>query len=224
MRNLNEGKKKSPSYMAELSEIDKQSAIVAMEAKINHLQEMADKKKERLNMVSEDENLSELIDKKRVKMMEREIKEIEKAKLKLEKLYEKACGSKPKEMVDEDARTKAEEEGYLDGMKDEKEDMEEGYNTPSYEEDDTDPMTEEFNRFRKLAGIPLKEDLIDDIKKIKDYNKTEDSLKYKKYDVTYDKDEKMYSVFLRKGSGDSSDIPEFESESSEEVKNFLEKP
>ena len=172
MRNLNEGKKKAPSYMAELSEIDKQSAIVAMEAKINHLQEMADKKKERLNMVSEDENLSELIDKKRVKMMEREIKEIEKAKLKLEKLYEKACGSKPKEMVDEDARTDAEEEGYLDGMKDEKEDMEEGYSTPSYEEDDTDPMNEEFNlnlynkfktmntpvneeflRMQKLAGI-----------------------------------------------------------------------
>ena len=153
MRNLNEGKKKAPSYMAELSEIDKQSAIVAMEAKINHLQEMADKKKERLNMVSEDENLSELIDKKRVKMMEREIKEIEKAKLKLEKLYEKACGSKPKEMVDEDARSDAEEEGYLDGMKDEKEDMEEGYNTPSYEEDGTDSMNEEFNRFRKLAGL-----------------------------------------------------------------------
>jgi len=172
MRNLNEGKKKAPSYMAELSEIDKQSAIVAMEAKINHLQEMADKKKERLNMVSEDENLSELIDKKESKMMEREIKEIEKAKLKLEKLYEKACGSKPKEMVDEDARTDAEEEGYLDGMKDEKEDMEEGYNTPSYEEGDTDPMNEDFNsnpynkfktinppvneeflRMQKLAGI-----------------------------------------------------------------------
>lgn len=156
MRNLNEGKKKSPSYMAELSEIDKQSAIVAMEAKINHLQEMADKKKERLNMVSEDENLSELIDKKRVKMMEREIKEIEKAKLKLEKLYERACGSKPKEMVDEDARTDAEEEGYLDGMKDEKEDMEEGYSTPSYEEDDTDPMNE--NVYGSVGFIPRDKD------------------------------------------------------------------
>ena len=172
MRNLNEGKKKSPSYMAELSEIDKQSAVVAMEAKINHLQEMADKKKEKLKMVSEDENLSELIDPKRKKMMEREIKEIEKAKLKLEKLYEKSCGSKPKEMVDEDARTDAEEEGYLDGMKDEKEDMEEGYSTPpyeeddlgegystpSYEEDDTDPMNEEFLRMQKLSGIITEEE------------------------------------------------------------------
>ena len=103
MRNLNEGKKKkAPSYMAELSEIDKQSAIVAMEAKINKLAEMVEAKTQRLNMVSEDENLSELIDKKAMNEMRRNIKEIEKAKLKLEKLYEKACGSKPKEMVDED--------------------------------------------------------------------------------------------------------------------------
>ena len=174
MRNLNEGKKKSPSYMAELSEIDKQSAITTMEAKINKLAEMADKKKERLNMVSEDENLSELIDKKRVKMMEREIKEIEKAKLKLEKLYEKACGSKPKEMVDEDASEDSSLDDAAVGVTDEKE-VEEGYNKSSYEEDDLkeleiysdsgyydntsrekdedETMNEEFNRFRKLAGL-----------------------------------------------------------------------
>jgi hypothetical protein len=102
MRNLNEGKKKASAYMAELAEIDKQSAVVAMEAKINKLAEMAEAKAQRLSMVHEDENLSELIDKKRVKMMEREIKEIEKAKLKLEKLYEKMTGGKKKEVVDEE--------------------------------------------------------------------------------------------------------------------------
>ena len=157
MRNLNEvKKKKAPTYMAELSEIDKQSAIVAMEAKINKLAEMVEAKTQRLNMVSEDENLSELIDKKRVKMMEREIKEIEKAKLKLEKLYEKACGNKPKEIVDEDA---SEEDSGLDdvvvGVTDEKE-VEEGYNTPSYEEDDTDPMTE--NVYGSVGFIPRDKD------------------------------------------------------------------
>ena len=125
MRNLNEGKKKSPSYMAELAEIDKQSAVVAMESKINHLQEMADKKKERLSMVSEDENLSELIDKKRVKMMEREIKEIERAKMKLEKLYEKMTGSKKKEMVDEEEK------------------MDETYGSTTYEEDDVEEGIED---------------------------------------------------------------------------------
>ena len=156
MKNLNEGKKKKGgmAYEAALREIDAQSAIVAMEAKINHLQEMAGKKKERLSMVSEDENLSELIDKKRVKMMEREIKEIEKAKMKLEKLYEKMSGGKKKEIVDEDARTDAEEEGYLDGMKDEKEDIGEEMDS-KYEEDDSvkEETNEEINRWQKLAGL-----------------------------------------------------------------------
>ena len=140
MENLNEGKKKASAYMAELAEIDKQSAIVAMEAKIDKLAEMVEAKTQRLSMVSEDENLSELIDKKRVKMMEREIKEIEKAKLKLEKLYEKMSGSKKKEVVDEEEKM---DEG--------------GYGMPSYEEDDVkeekEETNEEVDRFRKLAGL-----------------------------------------------------------------------
>jgi hypothetical protein len=124
MENLNEGKKKVSSYMNELAEIDKQSALVALEAKINKLAEMIETKNTRINLVSEDENLSELIDKKRVKEMQREIKEIERAKLKLEKLFEKQ-GGKMSGVIDEDARTDAEEEGYEDGIKDEKEDIEE---------------------------------------------------------------------------------------------------
>ena len=80
---VQEAKKKKSSYMAELAEIDRQSHLVAMEAKINKLAEMIEAKNTRLNLVSEDENLSELIDKKRVKEMQREIKEIEKAKLKI---------------------------------------------------------------------------------------------------------------------------------------------
>jgi|9_EtaG_2_1085328.scaffolds.fasta_scaffold34649_2 hypothetical protein len=160
MENLNEGKKKASAYMAELAEIDKQSAIVAMEAKIDKLDEMIEAKTQRLSMVSEDENLSELIDKKRVKMMEREIKEIEKAKMKLEKLYEKMSGGKKKEIVDEDARTDAEEEGYLDGMKDEKEDIGEGGYDSTYEEDDSKEETnEEVNRWQKLAGLHINENV-----------------------------------------------------------------
>lgn len=100
---VQEAKKKKSSYMAELAEIDKQSQLVAMEAKINKLAEMIEAKTTRLNMVSEDENLSELIDKKRVKEMQREIKEIEKAKLKLEKLFEKA-GGKMSEVIDEEEK------------------------------------------------------------------------------------------------------------------------
>ena len=182
MENLNEGKKKKASYMAELAEIDKQSAIVAMEAKINKLAEMVETKNARLSMVSEDENLSELIDKKQVKMMEREIKEIERAKMKLEKLYEKMSGSKKKEVVDEEEkmdemRGKSSYEEDEDGMREEMRDdsMEEemrdekmdemrdpGEDTGianldgvlgNYMDEGKEETNEEFNRFRKLAGL-----------------------------------------------------------------------
>jgi len=173
MENLNEGKKKASAYMAELAEIDKQSAIVAMEAKIDKLAEMVETKNARLSMVSEDENLSELIDKKQVKMMEKEIKEIEKAKMKLEKLYEKMSGGKKKEVVKEEDPV---DEGHgMDSMYDEDDSVSEGgYGMPSYEEDDDKPSmeeeldeahcnteeddvreetNEEVNRWQKLAGL-----------------------------------------------------------------------
>ena len=112
---IREAKKKKLSYMDDLAEIDKQSAITAMEAKINKLAEMIETKTQRISLVSEDENLSELIDKKRVKEMEREIKEIEKAKLKLEKLFEKMNGGAKKEIVDED---EVGDDAYADIRKD----------------------------------------------------------------------------------------------------------
>ena len=152
MENLNEGKKKASAYMAELAEIDKQSAIVAMEAKINHLQEMADKKNERLKMVSEDENLSELIDSKKKKSMEREIKEIEKAKSKLEKVYEKMTGGKKKEVVKEEDPV---DETYSASTYEEDDSVSEGGYDSTYEEDDSvkKETNEEVDRFRKLAGL-----------------------------------------------------------------------
>ena len=54
-------------------------------------------------MVQEDENLSELIDKKRVKEMQKEIKLLEKSKKLYEKQLDKANGkvTTKKEMVDE---------------------------------------------------------------------------------------------------------------------------
>ena len=169
MENLNEGKKPR-GYMNELAEIDAQSAIVAMEAKIEKLEEMAKAKEQRLEMVSEDENLSELISKSAVKEMQKEIKEIRKMQEKLKKVYEKKNGKKPVEVVDEEEK------------------VDETYSAPTYEEDDSkvdegnDPgddglaytggvlgdymdegkkeeTNEEFNRWRKLAGIPLQENI-----------------------------------------------------------------
>ena len=95
-------KVKKETLDSKLAEIDKQSQIVALEAKINHIDEIVEKKNARLSMVTEDENLSELADKTKIKAMQREVKDLERRKMKMEKLYEKMCGkSYKKEIVDE---------------------------------------------------------------------------------------------------------------------------
>jgi hypothetical protein len=95
---------KKETLDSKLAEIDKQSQVVALEAKIAHIDEIVEKKNERLSMVTEDENLSELADKTKIKAMQREVKDLEKRKMKNEKLYEKMCGKsyKKEEIVDED--------------------------------------------------------------------------------------------------------------------------
>ena len=174
MENLNEGKKKNgkKSYMMELAEIDAQSAIVAMEAKINKLEEMAVAKEQRLSMVSEDENLSELISKSAVKEMQKEIKEIRKMQEKLKKVYEKKNSKKMPEMVDEEEKVDemvdptnmdldkavygddAERDPMTGNIKEDE--LDDAHcNT---EEDDTDSMNEEFLRMQKLAGVISEEE------------------------------------------------------------------
>ena len=96
-------KVKKETLDSKLAEIDKQSQIVALEAKIAHVDEIIEKKNTRLSMVTEDENLSELVDKTKIKAMQREVKDLERRKMKMEKLYEKMTGKgyKKPEMVDE---------------------------------------------------------------------------------------------------------------------------
>lgn len=96
-------KVKKESLDNDLAEIDKQAQIVALEAKLNKLDEVIETKMQRINMISEDDNLSELIDKKKMKAMQKEIKLLEKKKGKMEKMYEKMCGKKyqREEIVDE---------------------------------------------------------------------------------------------------------------------------
>jgi len=95
---------KKESLDAELAEIDTQAGIVAMEAKLDKISEMISTKMERLSMIEEDANLAELVDKGKMKAMQKEIKVLEKAKAKMEKMYEKMTGKTyTKEMVDESA-------------------------------------------------------------------------------------------------------------------------
>ena len=96
-------KVKKESIDSKLSEIGKQGDIVKLEAQINYLDEAIEEKNQRISMVTEDENLSELVDKTKMKEMQRSVKELEKRKAGMEKVYEKLAGksyTKP-EIVDE---------------------------------------------------------------------------------------------------------------------------
>jgi hypothetical protein len=106
-------KAKKESIDTDLAEIDKQAQIVALEAKLDKMDEVIEGKMSRINMVSEDENLSELVDSKKMKAMQKEVKVLEKRKAKMEKMYEKMCGKKyqKEEIVDENESAYAINEG-----------------------------------------------------------------------------------------------------------------
>jgi hypothetical protein len=96
-------KPKKESIDTKLAEIGKAGDVTKMEAQLEFLSNYISEKSDRVNSISEDENLSELVDKKKMKDMQREIKLLEKRKGKMEKMYEKMCGKKYRkaEMVDE---------------------------------------------------------------------------------------------------------------------------
>jgi hypothetical protein len=94
---------KKETIDTKLAEIDKASQIVALEAKIQALEEVINSKTSRINLVNEDNDLSELIDKTKIKAIQKEVKILEKRKAKMEKLYEKMCGKRYKRMVDEES-------------------------------------------------------------------------------------------------------------------------
>jgi len=96
-------KAKKESLDNDLAEIDKQAQIVALEAKLDKMEEVIEAKLQRINMVSEDDNLKDLVDGKKMKAIQKEVKVLEKRKAKMEKMYEKMCGKKyqREEIVDE---------------------------------------------------------------------------------------------------------------------------
>ena len=96
-------KPKKESIDTKLAEIGKEAEEVKMEAQLDFLHDHIQEKVDRVSSIQEDENLSELIDKTKMKQMQREIKDLERKKAKMERIYEKSCGKKyaKKEMVDE---------------------------------------------------------------------------------------------------------------------------
>ena len=96
-------KAKKESIETKLAEIGKEGDIVKLEAQLDYLNEYIQEKIDRVASINEDENLKELIDKSKMKGMQKEIKLLEKRRKKMEKMYEKMCGKayKKEEIVDE---------------------------------------------------------------------------------------------------------------------------
>ena len=100
-KTIRKKKVKKETTESKLAEIEKNGRIATLEMQINALEEIIEGKNDRINMVTEDDSLSELVDKKKMKEMQREVKLLEKKKAGMEKMYEKMCGKAYKRVVDE---------------------------------------------------------------------------------------------------------------------------
>jgi len=87
-------KVKKETTNSKLAEIEKNGKIATLEMQIEALEEIIESKSQRLTSITEDESMSELMDKKKVKILQKEIKVLEGRKSKMEKMYEKMCGKK----------------------------------------------------------------------------------------------------------------------------------
>ena len=83
---------KKESIETKLAEIGKAGEITKMEAQLEYINNHINEKINRISSINEDDNLKELIDKKKMKEMQKEIKLLERRKAKMEKVYEKLAG------------------------------------------------------------------------------------------------------------------------------------
>jgi hypothetical protein len=96
---LNEAKR--PDINSQIKELEKTSQAVALESKLAAIDEAIEKRKSKLAL-AESEELAEMIDQSMVKILNKEIKELEKHKAKTQKIYEKMTGKAKEEVIDED--------------------------------------------------------------------------------------------------------------------------
>jgi predicted lipid-binding transport protein (Tim44 family) len=96
---LNEAKR--PNISSQIKELEKSSQAIALEAKLAAIDEAIEKRKSKLAL-AESEDLAEMIDQSMVKVLNKEIKELEKHKAKNQKIYEKMTGKAKEEVIDED--------------------------------------------------------------------------------------------------------------------------
>lgn len=111
IKSINESK--ASKLDQRLKEIHKAGDIVTLEAKMEAIDEEINAKNERINMIGENEDLAELVNPIKLREMKKEIKNLEREKAKLQKVYEKMTGQKKAEVIDEPQEVEAEETGEM---------------------------------------------------------------------------------------------------------------
>ena len=89
-------------YQKTIKEIEKTSKLAELTTKMEALDTAIEGKNSRLNSIEESEDLKELVDKKSMNELKKEVKLLEKYKSKVLKMYEKLTKTKKKEIIDED--------------------------------------------------------------------------------------------------------------------------
>ena len=92
---LTEAKKKN-GIQAYIKEIEKRGSMAALEAKISALDEAIEERKQKLSSIEENEDIAEFINQSSLKEIQREIKELEKAKESYAKIREKMISKNKK--------------------------------------------------------------------------------------------------------------------------------
>ena len=89
-------------YQKTIIEIEKASKLAELTTKMEALDKAIEEKNSRLNSIEESEEMKELVDKKSMKELQKEVKLLEKYKDKVLKIYEKLTKTKKKEVIDEE--------------------------------------------------------------------------------------------------------------------------
>ena len=127
-----------------IREIDEVAEVAATEARIRKMEEAIEERKNLINMEGLEETMHKMIDKKKIKEIEKEIKHLEKSLEKYKKQLEKMQNKGKKSEESESEETKEMVDEMASDIKD---NMEENYM------EEEKPLNESFLYMQKLAGV-----------------------------------------------------------------------
>jgi hypothetical protein len=139
------------SVEKDLADINKEAEHEVLQAKLDKIDALIDHRRSKLGKLDEDEDMKALTDKKKVKELEKDIKKLEVARKKVEKMVSKFKGKKStsKEVIDETEDMPSDE--YLQY----KEDAERRYD----EGEDIDSIMSNYNNISQDMKDMLRQDL-----------------------------------------------------------------